>query len=137
VVDGWHIVEYSRAIRWLWVVICVAMASCGTFLIVNLLEGGRTARGSRAIAVLIILTVVLLTIYGMLFTWRNWVKYNGETLISGTTWKRPRTFRRADLKFTGAVGPRGHEYRTAAGDAAYVNSYQQGASELIDMLSRQ
>ena len=51
-------------------------------------------------------------------------------------WKRPQTFSLAELRFTGAIGPRGHQYTTAAGDTAYVNSYQQGASELIAILSR-
>ena len=85
---------------------------------------------------LFILIVVLLSIYGMLFTWRTWVKYNGETLISSTTSKRPQTFSLAELQFTGEVGTRGHQYKTATGAFAYVNSYQQGASELIDLLAR-
>jgi hypothetical protein len=137
VVDGWHIVRYSAAIRWLLVAICAEILICGTFLVVNILEGGRARTSAPVFAVLIILAVVLLSIYGMLFAWRNWVKYNGETLISSTTWKRKQTLNLADLRFTGAVGPRGHEYRTATGDTAYVNSYQQGASELIAILSRQ
>jgi uncharacterized Tic20 family protein len=132
VVDGWHIVRYSAEIRWLFVALCVAMLICGTLLLQSL-EGRRAPAGMLVVAILVL---VLLSIYGMLFTWRNWVKYNDETLISSTTWKRPQTFRLADLRFNGAVGKRGHRYTTAAGDTAYVNSYQQGASQLIDILSR-
>jgi len=108
------------------------MLICGTLLLQSL-EGRRAPAGMLVVAILVL---VLLSIYGMLFTWRNWVKYNDETLISSTTWKRPQTFRLADLRSNGAVGPRGHRYTTAAGDTAYVNSYQQGASQLIDILSR-
>jgi hypothetical protein len=137
VVDGWRNVRYSPALRWISTALCVAMLTCGTVLILSILEGRRAPTGTLVFAVLVILVPVLLSIYGMLFTWRNWVKYNGETLISSTTWKRPQTFSLADLRFTGAIGPRGHQYTTAAGDTAYVNSYQQGASELIEILSRQ
>ena len=136
VVGGWHIVQYSDAIRWLWVAVCVAMLICGTFLIASILEGRRASTGTLVVAVLLISILVLLPVYGVLFVWRNWVKYNGDTLISSTTWRRPQAFSLADLRFTGAVGPRGHEYTTAAGDTAYINSYQQGASELIEILSR-
>lgn len=137
VVDCWHIVRYAPAFRWLSTALCAAMLACGTVLIPSILEGRRAPTGTLVFAVLLILVVVLLSIYGMLFSWRNWVKYNGETLISSTTWKQPQTFRLAELRFTGAIGPRGHQYTTAAGDTAYVNSYQKGASELIEILSRQ
>lgn len=137
VVDGWHIVRYGSAFRWLSAALCVAILTCGTVLIPSILESRRATTGTLGFALLVILLAVLLSIYGILFTWRNWVKYNGETLISGTTWKRPQTFSLADLRFTGAIGPRGHQYTTAAGDTAYVNSFQQGASELIEILSRQ
>jgi hypothetical protein len=137
VVDGFRIVRYSPAFRWLSVVLFLAMLTCGSVLIPSIWEGHRASTGTLVFAGLIILVVVLLSIYLMLFTWRNWVKYDGETLISSTTWKRPQTFSLADFRFTGEVGPRGHQYTTAAGDMAYVNSYQQGASDLIDLLSRQ
>jgi hypothetical protein len=137
VVDGFRLVRYSPVYRWLSVALCVAMLTCGSLLIPAILEGRRASTGTLAFAVMIILVVVLLSVYGVLFTWRNWVKYNGETLISSTTWMRPQTLSLADLRFTGEVGPRGHKYTTAAGDIAYVNSYQQGASDLIDLLSRQ
>jgi hypothetical protein len=136
VVDGWHSVRYAPALRLMSAALCIAMLTCGTVLIQSIFEDRRAPIGTLVFAVLIILVVVLLSIYGMLFTWRNWVKYNGETLISSTTWKRPQTFSLAELRFTGAIGPRGHQYTTAAGDTAYVNSYQQGASELIEILSR-
>jgi hypothetical protein len=137
VIDGWCIVQYSPAFRWLSTTLCVAMLTCGTVLIPSILEGRRAPTGTLVIAVLVIVVPVLLSIHWMLFTWRNWTKYNDDTLISSTTWKRPQTFSLADLRFTGAIGPRGHQYTTAAGDTAYVNSYQQGASELIEILSRQ
>jgi hypothetical protein len=130
-------VRYSPAFLWISTTLCVAMLTCGTVLIPGIWEGGRAPTGTVVFALLVILIPVLLSIYGMLFTWRNWVKYNGDTLISSTTWKRPQTFSLADLRFTGAIGPRGHQYTTAAGETAYVNSYQQGASELIEILSRQ
>ena len=115
----------------------MAILTCGTVLIPSILERRRAPTGTLVFAVLVILVVVFLSIYGMLFTWRNWVKYNGETLISSTTWKRPQTIQLADLRFTGVIGPRGRQYTTAAGDTAYVNSYQRGASDLIEILSRQ
>jgi hypothetical protein len=136
VVDGWHFVRYPLALRAISTAGCVAMLTCGSLLIPSILEGPRSQTSSPVFGVLVILLIVLFSIYGMLFTWRNWVKYNEETLISGTTWKRPQTFRLAELRFTGAVGPRGHQYKTHAGDTAYVNTYQQGASQLIEILSR-
>jgi hypothetical protein len=137
VVDGWHIVDYVPAFRWLTVVLCLMMLTCGSVLLPTILANRSAPTSTLVFAVLLILVVVLLSIYGMLFAWRNWVKYNDETLISSTTWKRPQTIQLADLRFTGVIGPRGHQYTTAAGDTAYVNSYQRGASELIEMLSCQ
>jgi hypothetical protein len=32
-------------------------------------------------------------------------------------------------------GPRGHEYTTSTGDTIYINSYQDGADNLIKLLS--
>ena len=137
VVDGWHIVEYAPALRWLTVVLCLMMLTCGTVLVPTILANPSVPTNTLMFAVLLILVVVLLSIYGMLFAWRNWVKYNDDTLISSTTWKRPQTIQLADLRFTGAIGPGGRQYTTAAGDTAYVNSYQRGASDLIEILSRQ
>jgi hypothetical protein len=137
VVDGWHIVDYVPAFRWLTVVLCLMMLTCGSVLVPTILANRSAPTSTLVFAVLLILVVVLLSIYGMLFAWRNWVKYNDETLISSTSWKRPQTIQLADLRFTGVISARGHQYTTAAGDTAYVNSYQRGASELIEMLSRQ
>jgi hypothetical protein len=137
VMDGWHTVRYSLVYRWLSVAGCGAMLTCGVVLIRSILEGRPASTGTLVFAVLGILVVVLLSAYVMLFTWRNWVKYNGATLINSTTWKRPQTFCLAELRFTGVVGPRGHQFTTASGDTAYVNSYQQGGSQLIEMISRQ
>jgi hypothetical protein len=86
VMDGWHTVRYSLVYRWLSVAGCGAMLTCGVVLIPSILEGRPASTGTLVFAVLGILVVVLLSAYVMLFTWRNWVKYNGETLINSTTW---------------------------------------------------
>jgi hypothetical protein len=42
----------------------------------------------------------------------------------------------SDLTVAGPVSWRGHEFSTEAGDKIYVNTYQTGASDLIDLLQR-
>src|ERR1700722_4536940 len=92
IVDGWQVVRYGPPLRWVSAALCVGMLICGTVLVPSSLEDRRAPAETLVFGVLVILVPVLLSIYGMLFTWRNWVKYNGETMISSTTWKRPQTF---------------------------------------------
>ena len=48
----------------------------------------------------------------------------------------PRQFGLSDLTVAGPVSWREHESSTEAGDKIYVNTYQTGASDSIDLLQR-
>jgi hypothetical protein len=43
----------------------------------------------------------------------------------------------SDFTRTGPISWRGHELSTDAGEKIYVNTYQAGAADLIDLLQRQ
>jgi hypothetical protein len=125
--DGWNIVQWGPQMRWLSIILCVMMLGAGFVLI------PAVARAPAALA--LIVSVIALPVYGAIYYWRNWLEYKDDVLIVNTTWKGRQTLRLSDLSFTGAVGPRGHEYTTSTGDTIYINSYQHGANNLIKLLS--
>jgi hypothetical protein len=125
--DGWNIVQWGPQMRWLSIILCVMMLGAGFVLI------PAVARAPAALA--LIVSVIALPVYGAIYCWRNWLEYKDDVLIVNTTWKGRQTLRLSDLSFTGAVGPRGHEYTTSTGDTIYINSYQHGANNLIKLLS--
>jgi membrane-associated HD superfamily phosphohydrolase len=126
-VDGWHIVKWPLPLR----LLSVALSAMMLWAAIVLMQGMQWAPTASTLVVVF----VLACLYLMLFFWRSWVKYNGDTLISSTTWGRPRQFRLSDLQFTGEVGARGHEYATPAQGNIYINSYQTGGRALIESLA--
>lgn len=136
-IDGWRIVRWSAAMRCLPLVISVAVLAGGVISITGALEVPRESAGTLVAIVLLFIVLLFSSLYGVAWFWRNWVKYNGETLVNNTPWDPPQTFKTADLRFTGNVTYRGREFTTLEGDTVYINSFCQGGQELIDLLSRQ
>ena len=128
VIDGWQIVEWSVAIRGMSIALC-AMISGATVVLL----GSLYKNPSRAI---LLTAISAVSICYALFFWRNRLKYKDGTIVVSSTWGSARTMRLVDLQFTGSIGPRGHEYSTADGSTIFINSYQDGAKELIDFIAK-
>jgi hypothetical protein len=126
-VDGWHIAKWSLPVR----LVSVALSAMMMWAAVALMQGVHW----DPIASTLLVVFVLPCLYLMLFLWRNWLKYSGDTLISSTTWRRPQQFRLSDLQFTGRIGARGHEYTTPTEGNVYINSYQMGGRALIESIA--
>ena len=127
IVEGWNIVQWGPQMRWLSIVLCLLMWGAGSVLV------PVVARKPAALALIVL--VIVLPVYAALYFWRNCLEYKDDVLIVNTIWRRRRTLRLSELIFTGAVGPRGHEYATSMGDSIYINSYQHGANALFKLLA--
>jgi hypothetical protein len=75
--------------------------------------------------------------YGALYVWRSRTEYDATTIHSYAMFGKPGQFAMRDFTRAGPVGWRGHEFETRTGDKIYVNSYQTGAADLLDLLQRQ
>jgi hypothetical protein len=69
-------------------------------------------------------------------TWRTRTEYIESILIAYPMIGKPQQFALSDFTRAGPISWRGHEFSTDAGDKIYVNSYQTGASALIELLQR-
>jgi hypothetical protein len=126
-IDGWHIVEWGVVIRAGSIALCT-MISVGATVLLGALQ-------KDSLRAIVLIALVAVSICYMLYFWRNWVKYKDGTMIVSKVWRRPQTIRLSDLRFTGSIGPRGHEYTTPDGSTIYINSYQHGARALIELIA--
>jgi hypothetical protein len=112
--------------------IAAMLSACTYFLWLQL------ATDEKGIAVLwFLMTPLLALAVWAALTLRVRNEYNETILIAYNMFGKPRQFALSDLTVAGPVSWRGHEFSTEAGDKIYVNTYQTGASDLIDLLQRQ
>jgi hypothetical protein len=108
------------------------LSACAYFL---WLEFATDEKGGAAIGSLVI-PLLALAFWGTLVgRVRN--EYNDKTLIAYPMTGKPRQFALSDFTMGGPISWRGHKFSTQAGDKIYVNTYQTGAPDLIDLLQRQ
>jgi len=90
---------------------------------------------------LIMYGLVLITFvpaaFGALYFWRCRTEYDETSIRSYPIFGKPRQFEIHSFTRAGPVGPRGHRFENDAGDAIYVNSFQSGGPDLIDLLQKQ
>jgi hypothetical protein len=130
--NGFHVVRCSLGLRLLGAAFLIAMLTACTYLLWL-----HLATDEKRLDVLWFLVAPLLAFAvwaALTFRVRN--EYNETTLIAYDMFGEPRQFALSDLTMAGPVSWRGHEYSTEAGDKIYVNTYQTGAPDLIDLLQR-
>jgi hypothetical protein len=130
--NGFQIVRWSLALRFIYSVILTAML-CGSVYLLWL-----QFTTDERVAVLWILAIPLT----VLAAWatvaaRARIEYNDITLIAYPMTGKMRQFALKDFTISGPITWRGHEFSTDTGDKIYVNSYQTGAADLIDRLRNQ
>jgi hypothetical protein len=130
---GFYVIRWPLPIRLINGALFIVMLGICGFLL-----WARLATDESVPFLLLGLALLLLALssYGAL-SWRTRNEYNETTIIAYPVIGRPRHFSLSAFTRAGPVGWRGHEFSTAAGDKIYVNSYQTGASTLIEMLQRQ
>jgi hypothetical protein len=108
------------------------LSMCGYFLFLNF------AGGEKIPVPLWILVILLLSLACLgALTWRARNEYNESTLIAYPMIGKSRQFALSDFTLAGPISWRGHEFSTETGDKIYVNTYQTGAPDLIELLQRQ
>jgi hypothetical protein len=75
--------------------------------------------------------------YGALYVWRGRTEYDATTIHSYAMFGKPGQFALRDFTRAGPISWRGNEFERGTGDKIYVNSYQTGAADLLDLLQRQ
>ena len=131
--NGFNVVRWGLGLRFLSAVVLIAMLTACTYFVWL-----QFATDERGIAALLFLTTPSLAFAvwtALFFRARN--EYNETALIAYNMFGKSRQFVLSDLTVAGPVRWRGHEFSTEAGDRIYVNTYQTGASDLIDLLRRQ
>ena len=131
--NGFYVVRWPLPMRIVNAAFFITVLStCGYFLFLNF------AGGEKIPVLLWMLVILLLSLacWGAL-TWRARNEYNESMLIAYPLIGKPRRFAVSDFTRAGPISWRGHEFSTDAGDKIYVNTYQAGAPDLIDLLQRQ
>jgi hypothetical protein len=131
--NGFRVVRWGLGLRLLGAVFLIAMLTACTYLLWL-----QFATDEKRFAVLWFLAAPLLAFAvwaALTFRMRN--EYNDTILIAYDMFGKRRQFRLSDLTVAAPVSWRGHEFATVTADKIYVNTYQIGASELIDLLQRQ
>jgi hypothetical protein len=131
--NGFKLVRWGLGLRLLSAVVLIVMLTACTYFVWL-----QFATDERGIAVLLFLTTPSLAfaVWTVLF-FRARNEYNETALIAYNMFGKSRQFVLSDLTVAGPVSWRGHEFSTEAGEKIYVNTYQTGASDLIDLLRRQ
>jgi hypothetical protein len=131
--NGFHIVRWSFSLRLLSAAFLIAMLTSSVYFLWL-----QLTTGERGLGVIWFLAIPLLALafWGTLnFRVRN--EYNETSLIAYSAFGKPRQFTLSDFTMAGPISWRGQEFSTEAGDKIYVNPYQMGGTDLIDLIQRQ
>ena len=115
----------------------VLFAMCGTGLIYLIrldLQPGETV---PFIMYILALITFVPAAFGALYFWRSRTEYDETSIRSYPMFGKSRQFDIHSFTRAGPVGPRGNRFENDAGDKIYVNSFQSGGTDLIDLLQRQ
>src|ERR1700733_11963958 len=85
----------------------------------------------------ILALITFVPAFGVLYFWRFRTEYDETSIWSYPIFGKSRQFDIHLFTHAGPVGPRGNKFENDAGDEIYVNSFQLGGPDLIDLLERQ
>ena len=115
--------------------VLLAMFGAGLIYLIWLdLQPGETV--SFTMYILALITFVPAA-FGVHYFWRSRTEYDETSIRSYPIFGKSRQFDIHSFTRAGPVGPRGHRFENDAGDEIYVNSFQSGGPDLIDLLQRQ
>jgi hypothetical protein len=130
--NGFRVVRWGFGLRLLSAALLIAMLTACTYFLWL-----QFTTDEKGIAVLLFPAAPILAFaVWTTLAFRMHNEYNEAILIAYDMFGKRRQFRLSDFTLAGPKSWRGHEFSTETGDKIYVNTYQAGASDLIDLLQR-